>query len=159
MKMNNTLRAVLIASTSLTWGSIAHGQGADFETDCTLVNGVLPENCVQNNASEVVVVPNGENNELDRGTVNTGGDGFLISIDGAPIIGDKRVEDEVRKTDVALANADVQVKFDGLGAVPRLDLIAVDQREAFKTGDVVTFRSRTNYPCLLYTSPSPRDRG
>lgn len=149
MNMNNTLRAALIASTSLTWGGGSHAQEADFDTDCTLVNGVLPADCVQDNASEVVVVSNGENNELDRGAVATGGEGFLISIDGAPIIGDTRVEDEVRKTDVALANADVQVKFDGLGAVPRLDLIAVDQREAFKAGDVVTFRSRTNYPAYL----------
>ncbi|TDT77567.1 hypothetical protein BDE40_0855 [Litoreibacter halocynthiae] len=149
MKMNNTLRAVLIASTSMVWGGAVTAQEADFETSCALVNGVLPANCTQDNASEVVVVPAGENNELDRGNAAVGGDGFLISIDGKPVIGDKRVEDEIRKTDIALSNADVQVKFDGLGAVPRLDLVAVDQTEAFEAGDVVTFRSRTNYPAYL----------
>ncbi|WP_281857710.1 hypothetical protein, partial [Litoreibacter halocynthiae] len=147
--MNNTLRAVLIASTSMVWGGTVTAQEADFETSCALVNGILPANCTQDNASEVVVVPAGENNELDRGNAAVGGDGFLISIDGKPIIGDKRVEDEIRKTDIALSNADVQVKFDGLGAVPRLDLVAVDQTEAFEAGDLVTFRSRTNYPAYL----------
>lgn len=149
MNMNKTLRAILITTTSLTWAGVGHAQEADFDTNCALVNGVLPTNCTQSNASEVVAVESGENNELDRGNSAVGGDGFLISIDGEAVIGDTRVEDAVRKTDIALADADVQVKFDGLGAVPRLDLVAVDQTAAFEAGDVVTFRSRTNYPAYL----------
>ena len=68
--------------------------------------------------------------------------GFVISVDGQTLTGDTRVTDVVRRTDVALANADVQVTFDGLGIKPRLDV------EVSGT-DVVTLQSALNYPAFV----------
>ena len=100
------------------------------------------------NADIVVTMPAGENTETDTGPSGVGAEGFLISIDGDPVIGDRRVEDIARKADIALSDADVQVKFDGLGAVPRLDL-ELDDARAFEAGDRVVFQSRLNYPAYV----------
>ncbi len=74
-------------------------------------------------------------------------EGFAISLNGNAVIGDPVVVDTVRRTDVALANADVQVVFDGLGAVPRLDVELVG--DPGQTGDTVTLQSALNYPAFV----------
>ncbi len=74
-------------------------------------------------------------------------DGFAISLNGDAVIGDPVVVDTVRRTDVALANADVQVVFDGLGATPRLDVELVG--DPGRAGDVVTLQSALNYPAFV----------
>lgn len=116
--------------------------------DCTLVNGALPEGCVRYDADTVIAIPVGKNTELVS-PAPVAATGFAISLDGKPISGDKRLVDTVRRADVALAAADIQVKFDGLGAEPRLDLLTVGERRVFHTGDHVIFQSQTNYPRWL----------
>ena len=74
--------------------------------------------------------------------------GFVISLNGEAIAGDPVVADAVRQTDVALANADIQVVFDGLGATPRLDLEVVGGQPA-GPGDTVTLQSALNYPVFV----------
>ncbi|MEY1554479.1 hypothetical protein AB3Y40_02495 [Yoonia sp. R2331] len=74
-------------------------------------------------------------------------DGFAISLNGDAIIGDPVVVDTVRRTDVALANADVQVVFDGLGADPRLDVELVG--DPGRAGDQITLQSALNYPAFV----------
>ena len=74
--------------------------------------------------------------------------GFSISLNGDAIAGDPVVRDTARKTDIALANADVQVVFDGLGADPRLDVEVVGGRAA-GPGDTVTLQSVLNYPAFV----------
>lgn len=70
--------------------------------------------------------------------------GFLISIGGAPVVGDAAVADLARRTDVARANADVRVTADGLGVSPRLDLAVLDTG-----GGQARVQSRVNYPAFV----------
>ncbi len=144
--------ALLTSVLALSFAWTAQAQTSDLRApndECSFTGDAVPADCELRNTDEVVVVPSGENNELDRGNVTVGGDGFLISIDGQPVVGDKRVEDLTRRTDIALSNADVQVKFDGLGADPRLDVEAVGEPRVYESGDRITLRSRTNYPAFL----------
>ena len=71
--------------------------------------------------------------------------GFSISLNGAPVAGDRAVAERVRKVDVALAAADIRVTFDGLGAEPRLDL---EQSPGAAAGSVV-LQSALNYPAYV----------
>ncbi len=136
----------LLGATAISLVTAANAYGG--AGDCSLVDGVLPQGCDQKNAGTVVNMPAGENNELDRGRV-AAPEGFLISVNGETVHGDKRVEDVIRRTDIALSKADVQVKFDGLGVTPRLDLETVGKPRAYEAGDTVTFQSATNYPAWL----------
>ena len=70
--------------------------------------------------------------------------GFVFSLDGQPINADPAVEDRIRQADIALADADVQISFDGLNPTPRL---AVEMAGA--PGAVVTLRSELNYPAYV----------
>ncbi|PTX53841.1 hypothetical protein C8N43_3884 [Litoreibacter ponti] len=147
MKMMSLTGLRALTSVSL----IALGSGAtaqSFEDDCT-VSGTLPAECIQPNAGEVVVVDVGANTEIDNDTAIIEDEGFSISIDGDTLVGDARVEDLTRQTDIALSNADVQVKFDGLGATPALDLAITGDARDYKAGDTITFRSKLNYPAYV----------
>lgn len=121
--------------------------------NCDLVNGVLPADCVRPDASTVVNVPVGANSEMQNrvmvSPIVSMPDGYAISIDGNPVGNNGGLADNLRKTDVALAAADIRVQFDGLGAKQRLDLVIVGTRRVFKAGDTVTFSSQTNYPHWL----------
>jgi outer membrane protein OmpA-like peptidoglycan-associated protein len=69
-----------------------------------------------------------------------------ITVDGVPV--DKREgsneADRQRCTDVALARADVQVRYDPMESAPSLNVIAVPQNAV--AGRPVTFTTYTNYP-------------
>ncbi|MEJ6388823.1 hypothetical protein [Gymnodinialimonas ulvae] len=78
--------------------------------------------------------------------------GFVISVDGNVLEGDDEVRDIVRRTDVRLADADIEVVFDGLGARPRLDLEVVGEPRARVTGDRGVLQSATNYPAFIARS-------
>ncbi len=147
MKNPNLIRPVLASSSLLALTLPAMGQS--FDVDCTLQGGVLPAGCDLPNDDTVVIVDVGANTEIDNDTVLLGDEGFFISIDGEAVAGDKRVEDLSRKTDIALSEADVQVKFDGLGAEPALNLAITGTAREYKPGDRITFRSKTNYPAYI----------
>ncbi len=74
--------------------------------------------------------------------------GFVFSIDGVPVNADPTLEDRVRRTDIALAAADVQVQYDGLTATPRLN-VELAHGSAYGPGAVVEMRSETNYPAFI----------
>ena len=76
------------------------------------------------------------------------GDGFSISFDGTPVVGGTGAADAQRRADIRLSDSDIDVRFDGLGARPRLDVQTVGDGP-FATGDTVTFRSRMNYPSFV----------
>lgn len=77
------------------------------------------------------------------------GAGFAISINGTVITGDAGLPGQVRQADIALAEAGLQVVFDGLSANPRLILVRTDAAGAARAGDEVTVRSMLNYPAFV----------
>ncbi|MEP3296602.1 hypothetical protein [Tateyamaria sp.] len=147
MKQAHTLFSTLTSVVALSCAMPSFGQ--DLDIDCRLVGGELPADCAQPNAGELVSTPVSANSEVDDDTTILGDDGFSISIDGDTLVGDARVQDLTRATDIALSNADVQVKFDGLGATPVLNLAITSDQTEYEEGDTVTFRSKTNYPAYL----------
>jgi hypothetical protein len=74
---------------------------------------------------------------------------FSISVDGEHVAGTPKPSDDAAKTDAALQAADIQVKFDGLGAKPILNAAVTEQRRSFSTGEEVTFRASNNYPAFI----------
>jgi hypothetical protein len=147
MKKNNNLHliALLVGTTALA-GMPAFAQDAKT---CASLNGPVPPACVAPNGKTVVDMPVGENTELDRNVATSAPEGFVISVDGQPLSGDQRMVDSLRRADLALAETDVQVTFDGLQLSPRLDLEVVGGGGSLRPGDPVTFQSATNYPAFL----------
>ncbi len=72
------------------------------------------------------------------------GSGFSISVDGETVAGDAAT---VRTGGVG--TADIQVKFDGLGVEPRLNVATVEARRSYMPGETVTFRGFSNYPAWI----------
>lgn len=112
---------------------------------------VVPAQVAQSDADSpplVVELPRQENTSPGVPPVSAPS-GFVISINGDAIAGDVGVRDVVRHTDVQLAQADVQVVYDGLGGTPRLDLQLMGGPRVFRAGDRVTVQSELNYPAYV----------
>ncbi len=134
----------LLTCTALTTLPVA---GAS--QDCLLPNG---EAC---SGDIAVSVPAGANTEFTGNSGDLGLDGFDITVDGAPVAQDgtittapPRASTKQRRQDVALAQAEVAVKFDGLDVRPRLTLGAVGTR-APQPGDSVRLVNQMNYPAFV----------
>ncbi|MEM1149130.1 MAG: hypothetical protein AAGI03_01025 [Pseudomonadota bacterium] len=78
-----------------------------------------------------------------------GAEGFSVRINGRDVIEDSRVENVARRVDVALAEADVQVVFDGLGAARRLDVEVMGPPRGYAAGDVARVQTALNYPAFV----------
>lgn len=141
--------ALLSSAACLLLLSVTDASADNHTIDlCETPYDALPEGCEQANREETVRVPAGPNTELEGRKVNNS-DGFILSIDGVPIDADPRIVDTVRRTDIALEKADIRVQFDGLGAVPRLDIGILGEDRARRAGEVITFQSRLNYPAFV----------
>ncbi|MXY00916.1 MAG: hypothetical protein F4Y67_08900 [Chloroflexi bacterium] len=126
----NTLVLSLLAGTALTQPALAQICQNDINSGCV--------------PGPVVEIPVGHNTETaPDATPPTRG--FAVSVNGAPTVGEPRLVDLQRKADLALAEADVQVRFDGLETTRRLDAQALKSA----AGDTVTFQSRLNYPAFV----------
>jgi hypothetical protein len=128
--------------------------------NCSLIEGRLPDGCVQANAGTVINRPLAPNLELESGSGPTSDLGFSISIDpvdpGADgagqretIAGETLRLDDTRDVDRLFEQMGVQMKFDGLGARPSLNVSTLDMRRSYAAGDTVTFRSSSNYPAWI----------
>lgn len=133
-------------------------QGTPME-GCELIDGRLPDDCTHLNAGTVVAMPVGANAEPDIQTGPLGNQGFSIIVEadepgGAPMVveGAKVRVNDIRRVDQALAAAGVEVRFDGLGARPRLAVSTDDLRRSYAAGDQVTFRASSNYPAYIARS-------
>lgn len=71
-------------------------------------------------------------------------DGFSITLNGGQIAGDPAVAQELRRTDEALRDADVQISYDGLQTSPRLALFVNPQSDGS-----ALLRSELNYPAFV----------
>ena len=69
---------------------------------------------------------------------------FSISVDGEQLVGTPPAEarDEA-------SSADIQVKYDGLGVAPILNLATANSRRSFAVGDEVPFLASSNYPAFI----------
>lgn len=105
----------------------------------------------------IIEIPAGRNTEEDlTGENDPGNVGFSISVDGEAVAGaapKPHVEveapsdpDAQRRADVDLAKVDLQVKFDGLGVKPMLNVATIDLRHSFGAKEEITFVATTNYP-------------
>lgn len=72
--------------------------------------------------------------------------GVSISVDGETVVGSPTVQDKIIRTDKALEEVDIQVKFDGLDVTRRLNVSTEDLRRTYVPGDVIPFSGSWNYP-------------
>jgi hypothetical protein len=139
--------SLLLAGTALsTLGLLPM---ATLAQDCLLPDGSACAGDIS------VTVPAGANTEFTEVSGDLGGDGFDITVDGAPVAQDgtisaapPRASSVQRRQDIALERADVAVRFDGLDVRPRLALGAVGTR-APQPGQTVRLVSQMNYPAFV----------
>ncbi len=74
---------------------------------------------------------------------------FSISVDGTKIDGSTGAIDSAQKTDVDLAKMDIQVKFDGLGVKPTLNVSTFPPQVSYKVGETVRFLASFNYAAWI----------
>jgi hypothetical protein len=74
---------------------------------------------------------------------------YSISVDGEPLIGKSKPVDQQAKTDLALEDADIQVKFDGLDTKTILNVSTIPPRRAYRPGEPVDFLASWNYPAFI----------
>lgn len=83
-------------------------------------------------------------------TTASGGELFSITVDGEHVAGTAPPKATDKVTGKAggsdLPEADIQVKYDGLGANPILNVATADLRRSFAAGEQVPFLASNNYP-------------
>lgn len=147
MTHTSAKRSLLGATAIAT--ALSHTAMAQDIDDCrALVDGEIPGACAQAIAGDTVGIPVGPQTEPEVAPL-TNDAGFSISLDGAPIDSDPTIEDKVRLVDLALAEANVQVTFDGFDPVTRLAVETVGTPRAYAAGEAVTLQSETNYPAFI----------
>jgi len=137
------LMAGLLGST----GAVA-GFAQTAQNICYAPDGVTEVTCLQSNSNVTTESGAGANTERTASTPGAGFEetGFSLSIEDETIAGAEKPQVPQRAQDRALERADVQVTFDGLQIIPRLNVSTDDLRASYKAGQQVTFRSSTNYP-------------
>ena len=128
--INTTLRVAPLLLAFTAFSSAAYSQTcADHrQGDC--------------GSGTMLGLPVGANTEAASAVLSPG---FAISVNGSPGGGDPRLIDLQRKADLALAAADIQVRFDGLEIERRLDARVIHD----EVSGQVTFQSRLNYPAFV----------
>ena len=104
------------------------------------------------NTDTLVNVAVGENTEKAATATNFGSNGFSISVDGERVAGDQLPVDTMRLEDIDLEKVDIQVKFDGLGVEPTLNVSTSDLRHSYQAGDTIRFLATSNYPAWISKS-------
>jgi len=141
---SSSLAALLVCSTIVS-GSVAHACDDDV---CT--GGVEGDaKVVYDGAGTTDVVVVGDNQERGTGEANPNSAGFSISYDGEQVAGDEAPVDVQRQTDIDLSQVNIQVKFDGLGVAPTLNISTKEPRYSYRGGDRVEFSTNTNYPAWI----------
>jgi hypothetical protein len=74
---------------------------------------------------------------------------FEISVDGAKVDGSGNIANDTQKTDVDLAKMDIQVKFDGLGVKPTLNISTFPPQISYKAGENIRFLASFNYAAWI----------
>ena len=85
---------------------------------------------------------------LASSLVAQSGEGFSITVNGENLNGGEDVLTEVQRVDAALADAEIQVTYDGLNPQPRLELEIVGDGPV-SAGELATVQSSLNYPAFV----------
>ena len=104
------------------------------------------------NNDTLVKMAVGENTEKATTATDFGSSGFSISVDGERVAGDQLPVDRMRVEDIDLEKVDIQVKFDGLGVKPVLNVSTIDLRHSYQVGDTIRFLATSNYPAWISNS-------
>jgi hypothetical protein len=72
-------------------------------------------------------------------------DGFSISVDGELVAGSRKLDNAQATSDAAVEQADIQVKFDGLGVKPILNVALETGRDTYEPGETLSFQIGLNY--------------
>jgi len=152
LMLNGTLsRAALLRSTALA-GVVAVGLATPAAAQvCDYTVVPLAPGCEAPNAGLAVSVPTQPNKEVVDGVPSAGfgPSGFSISIDNEPFAGGPVPEVPQRSDDLRNDAAELDVRFDGLDTRRLLNVATLDQRNAYRAGETITFRASTNYPAYL----------
>lgn len=141
--------SALAVAAVLSSASAVQAQDAASQAACVVnSDGVLPDGCLVAGAGEINRAPVLPNTEPVTGPSAVGG-GFVLSLDGDVVTGDPQVEDRIRRTDVALADADVKIQLDTLDPDPRLDVEIAGAARSYGAGDQVRLVSESNYPAFI----------
>lgn len=148
--IGKTHRSVVLAAASLLATSCMHFGPVAAQT--------VTDHDRKGSGSVVArAAPNTESNHLHDSRANgqcapqaTNGLPFSITIDGQPLDGSSvnDMADSQRCTDLALARADIQVRFDAMQAEPRLNVMAAP--DAVLRGEHVVFAVYANYALWIH---------
>ena len=130
----------------------AASAGYSETQQCDLSNQVpIPPECARINRDVTVVMPVEPNQEdvTSSPGAGFGQTGFSISIEDETIAGAAAPHNPDRVDDRALSRAAVDVTYDGLQVLPRLNVTTDDLRTSYAGGVPVTFRASTNYPAWI----------
>lgn len=153
-RMCRTLMAGTAVAALLPLMAMAQGVGGGID-GCTLTQGVMAPGCRHANAGTLVTMP--ATGDADPAPADLGAEGFSISIEAAdPAAPPARIAgtgdlpaQTIRQVDRLLAEAGVQVTYDGLGQPTRLAIATEDLRSSYVAGAQVSFRASSNYPAWI----------
>ncbi len=159
--MNKTLKTITRQTRALLSSTTALVAAA-LLTHAVPVTGEALAN------DQVLLKPAPANTEQNEDSFAISGPGFSISVDGDRVAGGGVKEtpsadtpkkgsatssknaivqvDRQREADLGLEAVDIQVKFDGLGVEPMLNVSTSDLRHSYNGGQRVEFVTSSNYP-------------
>ena len=119
--------------------------------DCRPEYGILPQGCTTGGSGQIVTNPIYSNTDIDD--VLSVSKGFSITVDGETLAGEDRdviaghlnPAGDIWAQDIALDNADVQVRYDGTRTERLLNVLTGDLRTEFRSGETVSFNASTSY--------------
>ena len=153
---NTAIHGSVVSVLALVAGLSATQAQADSR-NCALIDGALPAGCAHDNAG-LVLSRSSPTSAGHSSAGDLGDTGFSISIDAGVtqprqhVAGERAVTDRLARVDRALSEMGLRVTVDGFGAKPILNVSTVDLRRSYRAGEVVSFRSSSNYPAWIERS-------
>ncbi len=149
-RLNPSFRLSIVQKVALAV-LLGAGQAQAGPPICDQTALPIPAECQRSTAGGVVRVPAGNNTETLRGGAGNGFDsaGFSISVDGQTVAGTAPPYNPDRSSDIAAADAGVDIRYDGLDTRRMLNATTDDLRTAYRAGEPVRFRTSSNYPAFI----------
>jgi hypothetical protein len=140
--MKTTALAFSVSFAALNLADLSHAADQDVAAAAICESDAV--DCHSDTQKRTV----GRNTEMERPSAGAQAP-VSISVDGETVFGTRNPADGERATDVALEKVDVQVKYDGLGVVPALNVSTWPPRRAYAPGEDIRFLASSNYPAWI----------